>query len=253
MSAAAHGTRAPTRLTDAASAYYRSAGHFAWYFARGKLRGDPVYAAVLARDLLGGRHRIVDLGCGQGLLAAWLLAAHQYYARDGRDARPAGAWPRGWPAPPLLASYRGIEINAREVARARHAFALATGAAIEIVHGDIRDVDYGTAEAVVMLDVLHYLDAAAQERVLERARRALAPRGLLLLRVGDAAAGVRSTLSQALDRTVVLARRGRWLPLECRALSDWQALLTRCGFRGHEQAVSAGTPFANWLLRAELA
>ena len=42
--------------------------------AGGKLRGDPVYAALLAQGLLAGRARVLDLGCGQGLLAAWLLA-----------------------------------------------------------------------------------------------------------------------------------------------------------------------------------
>jgi SAM-dependent methyltransferase len=239
---------APARLIAAASAYYRRAGRFAWHFARGKLRADPVYAAILARDLLRGRRTILDLGCGQGLLAAWLLAAHELHASDVRGARD---WPRGWPAPPLVEAYRGIEINAREVARARQAFALDTGAAVQIVHGDIRDVDYGSADAVVILDVLHYLDYPAQHRVLEQARGALAARGLLLLRVGDAAAGLRCTLSQAVDRTVVLARRGRWSPLGCRTLSDWQALLARCGFSAHPQPSSAGKLFANWLLRAE--
>jgi SAM-dependent methyltransferase len=62
-------------LIDAASAPYRAAGRFAWHFARGKLRGDPVFAALLAQGLLAGRARVLDLGCGQGLLAAWLLAA----------------------------------------------------------------------------------------------------------------------------------------------------------------------------------
>ena len=94
-------------LIEAASAYYRVAGRFAWHFARGKLGADPVFAAVLASGLLGGRTRILDLGCGQALLAAWLLAAHACHA----SAEP-GAWPEGWPAPPAVQSYAGIEINA---------------------------------------------------------------------------------------------------------------------------------------------
>src|SRR4029077_18163518 len=79
-------------LIDAASAYYRGAGHFAWHFARGKLGADPVFAAILARGLLHGRVRILDLGCGQGLLAAWLLAARAVHASDAPHA-----WPHGWP------------------------------------------------------------------------------------------------------------------------------------------------------------
>jgi SAM-dependent methyltransferase len=242
------GARALAPLVEAASAYYRGAGRFAWHFARGKLRTDPVFAAILAQGLLGGRSRILDLGCGQGLLAAWLLAAHACHASDRR-----GVWPRGWPAPPKLHSYAGVEINPHEVARARHAFALDPGALVQIVHGDIRDVDYAAADAVVILDVLHYIDYPAQENVLRRVRAALAPQGALVLRVGDAAGGSAFHFSRLVDQTVVLLRRRRWLQLQCRPLRDWQRLLASCGFRTRALPMSAGTPFANVLLHAEVA
>jgi hypothetical protein len=121
------------------------------------------------------------------------------------------------------------------------------------VHGDIRDVDYGTADAVVILDVLHYLDYPGQERVLHRVRGALGPQGLLLLRVGDAAGGMRFTFSKAVDHTVALMRRRRWVRLECRPLRVWEQLLAGCGFRTHALPMNEGTPFVNVLLRAELA
>jgi SAM-dependent methyltransferase len=235
-------------LIDAASAYYRGAGRFAWHFARGKLGVDPVFAAILARGLLSGRARILDLGCGQGLLAAWLLGARAVHASDAPHA-----WPAGWPAPPALRGYTGIEINLREVARARHAFALDPGADVQIVHADIREADYGSADAVVILDVLHYLDRHAQEHVLQRVHNALPPRGLLLLRVGDAAGGMRFALSKAVDQTVALVRRRRWIRLECRPLRAWERLLSGCGFQTLALPMSEGTPFVNVLLRAELA
>ena len=235
-------------LIDAASAYYRGAGRLAWHWARGKLGGDPAFAAILAHGLLSGRSRILDLGCGQGLLAAWLLAARSYHASEAPRV-----WPQGWPAPPSLRQYTGIEINPREVARGRHAFALDPGAAVSIVHGDIRDADYGSADAVVILDVLHYLDYRAQEKVLSQVRSALGPRGLLLLRIGDAAGGMRFTFSKAVDHTVALMRRRRWVRLECRPVLAWEQLLGGCGFRTHAMPMSEGTPFVNVLLRAELA
>jgi SAM-dependent methyltransferase len=241
------GARALAPLVEAASAYYRGAGRFAWHFARGKLRADPVFAAILAHGLLGGRTQILDLGCGQGLLAAWLLAAHACHASERR-----GAWPRAWPAPPKIESYAGIDINPHEVARARHAFALDPGAAVKIVHGDIRDIDYVAADAVVILDVLHYIDYSAQQNVLERARGALAPHGVLLLRIGDAAAGSVHRFSRVFDQTVVLLRRHRWLELKCRPLREWQLLLASCGFRAHALPMRAGS-FANVLLHAEVA
>jgi len=233
-------------LVRSASAYFRPAGRFAWHFARGKLAGDPAFRAILSQGLLRGRRQILDLGCGQGLLAAWLLAAHGAWARD-------RAWPAAWPAPPQLRSYVGVEISVPEVRRARRAFAAAAGARLEVLHADIRDVDYGTPDAVVILDVLHYLDFPAQERVLTRVRAALPSDGVLLLRVGDADGGLRFAVSKALDRTVALVRRGAWRPLQCRALADWRELLTRQGFSARAQPMSEGTPFVNTLLVAQAA
>lgn len=232
-------------LVSAASAYYCGAGFFARQFARGKLGGDPVFAAILAGGLLEECRSLLDLGCGQALLAAWLLAAQRCHATASR-------WPSGWPPPPLLAAYRGIEINPREAARARHA--LRDGQlCLQIVEDDIRNVDYGTADAVVILDVLHYIDHSAQEAVLERVSSALPRRGLLLLRVGDCAAGLRTLYSHAVDSTVALARRGRWPTFQYRSLQEWQVLLARCGFASRPLPMSEGTPFANVLFVAHRA
>ncbi len=74
-------------LLDQACEPYRQAGRIAYHLARGKLRGDPVFRAILELGLLRGYPRILDLGCGQGLLAAWLRAAAHCYER--------GTWPEG--------------------------------------------------------------------------------------------------------------------------------------------------------------
>jgi SAM-dependent methyltransferase len=223
-------------LIEAASAPYRRAGRFAWHFARGKLRGDPAFAAILREGLLTDSTCVLDLGCGQGLLAAWLLAA--------AAAQRAGSWPRDWPRPPALAHLTGVDVNASEVARARAAL----GAAGEFLHGDIRHVDYGPVDAIVILDVLHFTDYDAQEAVLRRARAALGARGVLLLRVADAEGGFGFVLSTLVDRAVALARRRRLLKLFCRPLREWQVLLTGLGFKTQALPMSAGTPFANMLL-----
>ena len=230
-------------LIEAASARYRAAGHFAWRFARGKLGGDPMFAGILAHGLLAERARILDLGCGQGLLASWLLAAHDWHA-SARD------WPAGWPPPPRFESYRGIEINPHEAVRAQRAFAAESRARLQIVRADISNVDYGSTDAVVILDVLHFIDYATQEQVLTRVRAALEPGGLLLLRIGDASAGLGFSLGVAWDHTVALVRRGRWRALQCRPLREWQALLGQLGFRSAALPMSAGTAFANVLLVA---
>jgi len=184
-------------LLDQASEPYAQAGRFAYHFARGKLRGDPVFRAILELGLLRGYRHILDLGCGQGLLAAWLRAAAHCYER--------GTWPRAWPPAPRPQSMRGIELRAREVERARRAL----GPGCEVVQADIRSAVFGSADAVVILDVLHYLPAPSQREVLQRVRAALPRGGLLLLRVGDADAGLQdcvkgeggTVLKTSLDQT----------------------------------------------------
>jgi SAM-dependent methyltransferase len=223
-------------LVDAASDPYRAAGRFAWHFARGKLGSDPAFAAILRRGLLEDSARILDLGCGQGLLASWLLAA--------QAARLAGRWPQEWPLPPASVELLGVEIDPQDVARARAAL----GGRARFVQGDIRHVDYGSVDAIVILDVLHYTDHASQEAVLERARAALGPRGLLLLRVGDAEGGAGFVFSKLVDRIVALARRHRLPRLTCRPAREWRSLLTRLGFLTEALPMSQGTPFANVLL-----
>lgn len=227
-------------LIDAASQPYRSADLFAYYRARGKLRGDPAFTGILKEGLLGAAERILDLGCGQGLLAAWLLAARS------RGEDRANSWPSEWPAAPRPVSIRGIELRLREVQRARAAL----GQKAEFEVGDITRCEFGTADAIVILDVLHYIDYDSQLSVLNRARTALASHGVLLLRVADAGSGIRFTIGKCLDQTVMLTHYRKSPRVYCRSLHDWLDLLASAGFRYEALPMSAGTPFANTLLIA---
>jgi SAM-dependent methyltransferase len=197
-----------------------------------------VYRAILELGLLSGRARVLDLGCGQGLLAAWLMAAESCYAR--------GSWPPTWPPAPRALSTRGIELKARYVKRARAAL----GSALEVTHADIRCASFGTADAVVILDVLHYLTPQAQLDVLQRARAALEPRGLLLLRVGDADAGLRFRCGRWCDQLAMLLPGHPRVVQHCRSVAQWRELLRDCGFDSEAKPMSQGTPFANVLLIA---
>jgi SAM-dependent methyltransferase len=225
-------------LLAEATAPYRRAGPFAYFFARGKFKTDPIYRALLERGLLSGRSRILDLGCGQALLAVWLRAAARLSER--------GTWPPSWPEAPRPAVTHGIELLARDVERAR----IALGEDADLVMGDIRRTPFGAADAVVVLDVLHYINGDAQREVLERVRRALPVRGLLLLRVADADAGMRYWYTRWVDRVAMLSRGHFFVSPHCRSLEEWQTLLGNCGFDSEVQPMSAGTPFANFLLIA---
>lgn len=224
------------RLLDAATAPYRPAGHFAWHFARGKLSRDPIFFGLLRHGLIPDPVRALDLGCGQGLLSNWITAAARLHA--------AGHWPADWPAPPRLNAYRGIELMQKDVDRA--APALPPGAVVE--QGDIRSVAYGEANVVFILDCLHYIDPTAQNAVLARVRDTLLPAGRLIMRVGDAGAGLPFHLCSWVDRVVTTVRGHRLGTLYCRTAADWRATLEDLGFAVNTMPMDAGTPFANTML-----
>jgi len=227
---------------------YRAAGRFAWHFARGKLARDPVFRGLVEHGDLGSRARVVDIGCGQGLMASLLQASADFAA--------SGRWPLAWPLPPAAEAYHGIELMPRDVARARSSTAgLALAPTFECI--DMRLAVLPACELVVILDVLHYVDHAAQAVLLERVRDALRqgradlPRRLLL-RVGDADSVRGFAISQWVDRAVTLVRGHRVPPTWGRPLSAWVALLQGLGFSVHSQPMSQGTPFANVLLVADV-
>ena len=227
-------------LVNAAAAPYRRSGRFPWHFARGKLSYDPIFLAILARGLIPHGAHVLDLGCGQGLLSAWLGAA--------RNAWKSLSWPSSWPEPPRLASYHGIERRAQDVERARTSALMGTFAC-----GDICTMPFVQADVVTIFDVLHYIDQASQDSVLERVREILAPGGLLLLRVGDAAAGWRFRASQWLDLLMISARGRYWTRLHCRPKEVWLERLADLGFEVTVIPMSEKTPFANVLLVARRA
>jgi SAM-dependent methyltransferase len=231
------------RLHHLASERYRRGGRFAWHFARGKLGRDPVFRELLERGRIPARARVLDIGCGQGLLASLLAACDQLAA--------SRQWPATWPAAPTHTRYTGIDLMPRDIERAESALA-ALAPAPTLICGDMRTTAFEPCDVAVVLDVLHYVDIAAQDEVLARIRAALGVRGRLLLRVGDASQRWRFAASQWVDRIVTSVRGHRAPPTWGRTLEQWRTALESLGFAVTPLPMSQGTPFANVLLDGEV-
>lgn len=123
-------------------------------YAGRKLRSDPVFPAAFG--LLQHSHeRLIDLGCGVGLLGLYL--------RERKFQLPIV----------------GLDRDSRKIERAR---AAATGYEdLEFIEQDAGK-NLERTGSFVLFDVLHYLPPDEQERLLARLVPRVAPGGLLVIR-----------------------------------------------------------------------
>jgi len=224
-------------LVRRASDRYIGSSITAWEFARGKLRGDPLYRAMLFERLLLSGGTLVDVGCGQGLALALLAEA--------RRSVDEGSWPASGPVPARFDRMVGVEIRPRVAALARNA--LKDDA--EIIEADACTLPVGTARAVLLFDVLHLIESRDQEALLAGLAAALDRDGVMLVRDADASAGWRFRAVRVGNRLKALAI-GRWRQPFCfRTREAWLECFDRHGFDAEERPMGAGTPFANVLFR----
>lgn len=180
-------------------------------YVRWKVKTDPVYGAVFER-LRGTSDPIVDVGCGAGVLAAYLRA-------------------RGFEAP-----VTGVDHDARKIAIAR-------GLGLRDATFDIGDAGaIDLSGTIVMLDLLHYFDAAAQASLL---RRAAAASNLVIIRdaVRDGSWRYRATYAQE-----AFARAIRWLKAERLNFPSRETIVDAfAGFDAEIVPLWGRTPFNNYL------
>ena len=229
----------PSEFLDHICAPYLNAGKFAWHFSKGKLNHDPVFAHILQAAYIPHQASILDIGCGQGLLAALLCGVDRYTRKRSDQWSNIGA-----------VSVRGVELMPKDVIRAQQALR-SFGDRVQIIQGDMCQTDFGKADVVFILDVLHYVPYVAQDDILQRVFDCLPAGGSLLLRVGDAAAGLPFKLSNWVDAVVFTIRGHKAARVYCRPLAKWREKLEHVGFTVAAIPMHEGTPFANILLHCQ--
>lgn len=191
------------------------------YYARAKYRMDPCYTALLRRIPEGAL--VVDLGCGLGMLGVALAEL--------------GGGRRTW----------GVDWDAEKIAAGTRA---ANGLEVVLCKGDLRTAELPACDVVVLVDVLHYYDAATQTAILTRAAAALLPSGRLLLRETDAArrGGVR--LTRFFERAMVRLGWNHGPKVYYRPIAELVQTLHGLGFTTEQLEVAGKTHPGNVLLCA---
>ena len=152
------------------------------------------------------------------------------------------------PAIPTTVSVRGCDWDQAKVALATRA---SSGLPADFVSGDARDAALEPADTVLLVDVLHYFETAAQDRLLDRAVTLVRPGGRLVVREASAGRGWRSSVTRAVEAVARLVRlnRGERIVLRDVVREIVPALEAR-GLACVVEPCWQGTPFSNVLLVA---
>jgi SAM-dependent methyltransferase len=191
------------------------------YYARSKLRSDPLYPGVVDA-LRDSDAPVLDLGCGIGLLAHALRAA-------GLDL-----------------AYHGVDNDAAKIAQARRA---ARNAALSSVDFAVHDLAGGLPAhrgSVALLDVLQFVSLPAQEAILDAAIAMLVPGARLVIRTCLDDGGRRARTTRSID---TLSRALRWMnagPEHYPEADAMQAKFAAAGLRSEFTPLYGNTPFNNW-------
>jgi hypothetical protein len=115
---------------------------------------------------------------------------------------------------------------------------------------DVSNCELPRVDTILLIDVLHYLPLAEQDRLLQSAARAVAPAGRVLIRELDAEPTARSASTRFFEWFFRKIGVNRGRAAHYRSAADVLAVLEGCGLPSQVQGASERTPFANVLIVA---
>jgi SAM-dependent methyltransferase len=196
-----------------------------YHYVRGKLGSDPLYPGVL-RALRDSHAPLLDLGCGLGLLAHALR-------QDGQSM-----------------AYHGVDNDAAKIHRAQRAAANTPLSAVRFEYFDLARALPQHAGSVAILDVLQYLSAPAQQRLLEEVIAMLVPGARLVIRAALVDGSRRGRISRITDHAANLIGWMQSAPRCYPQADDLRATLEGAGLQVAFTPLYGRTPFNNWLVVA---
>ncbi len=176
---------------------YRNMEPYPRLFARYKMKTDPMFSEL--HRLLKAPKTIVDIGTGYGVPAVWLLE--------------------------LFPGARLFGIEPEEKRRRTASWAI--GGRGTVVTGKAPDLPEfpGRADAVIIIDMIHYLNDGELGLLLGRAGKRMSQRGILLIR-GTVPSG-RRTLLRMIEMMWIRLKR---LPVHYRSEEEIVSIIEKQGF-----------------------
>ncbi|MEW6366661.1 MAG: DUF2062 domain-containing protein [Acidobacteriota bacterium] len=188
-----------------------------------KMRLDRIFDFLATADL--GKGPAVDLGCGDGIALAFA-----WHSEPGR-------------------SLVGCDLDGSRIEAAATALA-PLGARLSIA--DARELELSDAGLIMIIDVLQYLDASEQLRLLDRCCAALAPGGKLIFRVHELTRGGRSAVALGLDR-ILFKASGTGRPPVVLPAGEYRRALESAGLTVRQQQMVNRLPLAHVVFVGERA
>jgi 1-acyl-sn-glycerol-3-phosphate acyltransferase len=127
-----------------------------WYI-RIKTRLEKNYQVF--HELVPRQGKILDIGCGYGFMSYMLS-----FTSSQREIT-------------------GIDYDEEKIETANHCFSKTS--ALHFVHSDVLYFSFEKYDAIILADILHYLQPEEQQRVMEKCIGQLNPGGIVIIRDGD--------------------------------------------------------------------
>lgn len=136
---------------------YLYKGPFVEWYMRIKTKLEKNYQVF--HELVPRQGKILDIGCGYGFMSYML-----YFTSNQREIT-------------------GIDYDEAKIATANHCFSKTS--AVNFVHADVLNFSFEKYDAIILADILHYLQPDQQKQVIEKCIGQLNPDGIVIIRDGD--------------------------------------------------------------------